>query len=106
MISRKQILLAVAPAALPIVRRPSATVTVDASNNIYVGGRTQEAATIYVWAIMKFAPTGGTALWRSNVGTAGDSRPRAIAINAAGTQIAVVGTRAGQAGSLWRTRTS
>ena len=76
----------------------AATVTVDTAKNIYVGARTQEAATNYVWAIMKFAPAGGTALWRSNVGTVGDSRPRAIAINAAGTQIAVVGTRAGQAG--------
>ena len=84
--------------ALPGSDDLAATVTVDASNNIYVGGRTQEAATNYVWAIMKFAPAGGTALWRSNVGTLGDSRPRAIAINAAGTQIAVVGTRAGQAG--------
>ena len=44
----------------------AATVTVDASNNIYVGGRTQEAATTYVWAIMKFAPTGGTAPLRAS----------------------------------------
>lgn len=76
----------------------AAFVVTDSSNNIYVAGRTQEDATNYRWAIMKFAAAGGAATWRTNVGTVGDSRPRGVAVNAAATQIAVVGTFAGQPG--------
>ncbi len=76
----------------------AAFVTVDGGNNIYVAGRTQEGASNYVWAIFKIAPTGGAPLWRTNVGGTGDSRVRAVAVDAGATRVAVVGTRESRPG--------
>ena len=53
-------------------------VTVDSSNTVYVAGRTQEGATQFVWAIFKIAATGGSPIWRSNMGGSGDSRVRVV----------------------------
>ena len=76
----------------------AAFVTVDSSNNVYVAGRTQEGATNYVWAIFKIAESGGTPIWRSNLGGVGDSRTRGIAVNIGATQVAVFGTRESRPG--------